>query len=103
MRVEPLVGEPQSAVVGSAASSGRTTAPNSAPTWNPSPSSVSAATPSFNDSSSPSPRVGDEDAELVAAHPEGLPVPAGRAAQPRREPHEQRVAARMAEGVVVAS
>ena len=52
-------------------------------------------------------RVGDlvarleQRAELVAAHPERPPAPAQIGRQVRAQPHQQRVAGRVAEGVVV--
>ena len=91
----------RSAVVGSPASSGRTIEPFSASIAKPSPSSDSAADPPRRPRPSPPRRHGR--AGRTRRRRAGMPARRPRGGrEPGCEPHEQRVAARVAVGVVVA-
>ena len=85
----------------SPASSGRMTEPYSASIANPSPSSDSASRPASTTAGRLPPVGANEQAELVPSEPECLARRPRGFRQPGCEPHEQRVAARVAEGVVV--
>ena len=78
---------------------GSTTVPQEASTAKPSPRSVSAARTSV---AAPSAATVEQRAELVAAHPVGPAVADDRRREPAAEAVQERVAGRVAEGVVVA-
>ena len=98
--VEPLVGLAE-APMPSLACSGRRTAPNELVTANPSPCSQSASSESSSRRLATVASGRREQAELVAAEPIAAAVAGGCLGELAAEPGEQRVAGRVAEGVVV--
>ena len=90
-----------SASVAWSTSIGASTTPCEVVTSKPSPCSASAATQASTSTSSAGRARVQHDAELVAAEPVGAPVAVHGVGEPLAQPHQQAVAGRVAEGVVV--